>query len=258
MNYAVNKGYNYLSNKYNELKDKYPVVQAIEERVVGNPYDENGNLKYYTGTGMLDLLDGKSALELIKLGKGLKEKEAATRVIREAQSAKNASYIKNAGTVTVSKSGRTHFKPKPKGSGKYVRNIELLPQQSATVVEPITSAPKKYRFGPLDINNAYISAGTAGEMGLPGLQRMFIDDAQRIGSILHQKKGGKIYIKPENKGKFSRSAKAAGEGVQEHARKVVNNPNATTLQKRRAQFALNAAKWSHKKKKHANGGNIPN
>lgn len=70
--------------------------------------------------------------------------------------------------------------------------------------------------------------------------------------------GNGIHIKPENKGKFTRSAKAAGESVQEHAHKVVNNPNATTLQKRRAQFALNAAKWSHKKKKHCNGGKIPN
>lgn len=58
------------------------------------------------------------------------------------------------------------------------------------------------------------------------------------------KKGGKspIHIKPENKGKFSRSAKAAGEGVQEHAHHVMNNPNATALQKKRANFAIQSAK----------------
>lgn len=61
------------------------------------------------------------------------------------------------------------------------------------------------------------------------------------------KKGGKnkIHIKKENKGKFTASAKAAGQSVQEHARSVLNNPNATPLQKKRANFARNAAKWHH-------------
>ena len=72
------------------------------------------------------------------------------------------------------------------------------------------------------------------------------------------KKGGKspIHIKPENKGKFTASAKRAGEGVQEHAHHVMNDPNATTLQKRRANFTIQAARWSRKKKKHTNGGVI--
>lgn len=60
------------------------------------------------------------------------------------------------------------------------------------------------------------------------------------------KKGAKIHIKPENRGKFTKSAKAAGQSVQEHAKSVVNDPKATTLQKRRAQFAINAKKWNHK------------
>ena len=54
--------------------------------------------------------------------------------------------------------------------------------------------------------------------------------------------GSGIHIKPENKGKFSASAKRAGEGVQEHAHKVMNDPNATTLQKKRANFAIQAKK----------------
>ena len=69
--------------------------------------------------------------------------------------------------------------------------------------------------------------------------------------VLMMKKGAKIHIKKENRGKFSASAKRAGEGVQEHAHKVMNDPNATTLQKKRANFARNAAKW-----KHAKGGVI--
>ena len=54
-----------------------------------------------------------------------------------------------------------------------------------------------------------------------------------------------IHIKEENRGKFTASAKAAGESVQEHAHNVVKDPNATTLQKRRAQFAINATKFKH-------------
>lgn len=56
------------------------------------------------------------------------------------------------------------------------------------------------------------------------------------------KSGGKIHIKKKNRGKFTASAKRAGQSVQEHARSVLNNPNATPLQKKRANFARNAAK----------------
>lgn len=55
-----------------------------------------------------------------------------------------------------------------------------------------------------------------------------------------------IKIKKKNRGKFTKAAKAAGESVQEHARSVLNNPKATKLQKKRAQFAVNAKKWHHK------------
>ena len=60
------------------------------------------------------------------------------------------------------------------------------------------------------------------------------------------KKGAKIYIKPKNRGKFTASAKRAGESVQEHAHKVMRDPNASALQKKRANFAIQAKKW-HKK-----------
>lgn len=71
------------------------------------------------------------------------------------------------------------------------------------------------------------------------------------------KKGGKsgIYIKKKNRGKFTKSAKAAGEGVQEHAHKVMNDPNATPLQKKRANFAIQAKRWA---KKHQSGGELIN
>lgn len=57
------------------------------------------------------------------------------------------------------------------------------------------------------------------------------------------KEGSNIHIKKKNEGKFTESAKRAGESVQEHAKNVLNNPHSTTLQKKRAQFAVNAKKW---------------
>lgn len=54
------------------------------------------------------------------------------------------------------------------------------------------------------------------------------------------KSGGKIHIKKKNRGKFTESAKRAGKSVQEHARAVLNDPNATALQKKRANFAIQA------------------
>lgn len=64
--------------------------------------------------------------------------------------------------------------------------------------------------------------------------------------------GGKIYIKPENKGKFTASANRAGMGVQEFASHVLaNKDNYSSTQVKRANFAHNAAGW-----KHANGGHI--
>lgn len=57
----------------------------------------------------------------------------------------------------------------------------------------------------------------------------------------------KINIKDKNKGKFTASAKKAGKSVQEHATAVLHDKKATTLQKRRAQFAKNAKSWNHSK-----------
>ena len=57
--------------------------------------------------------------------------------------------------------------------------------------------------------------------------------------------GSPIHIKEKNRGKFTASAKAAGESVQEHASSVLKDPNATTLQKERANFAKNAKKFHH-------------
>lgn len=79
-----------------------------------------------------------------------------------------------------------------------------------------------------------------------------VDNKTHLDNIMNgylemMKKGSKIHIKKANRGKFTASAKRAGQSVQEHARSVLNNPNATPLQKKRANFARNAAKWHHNK-----------
>jgi len=61
-------------------------------------------------------------------------------------------------------------------------------------------------------------------------------------SLKKQGKSG-IVIKPQNKGKFTASAKKAGKSVQGQAKAVLDDPNASPTQKKRANFARNAAKW---------------
>ena len=63
--------------------------------------------------------------------------------------------------------------------------------------------------------------------------------------IQSYKKGSKIHIKKENRGKFTAAAKRAGMGVQEYASKVLSDPNASPQLKKRANFARNAKKWKH-------------
>ena len=69
---------------------------------------------------------------------------------------------------------------------------------------------------------------------------------QPIESSIRYKSGGKIYIKPSNRGKFTDSAKRAGMSVQEYARHILANKDkySSTLVKR-ANFARNASKWKH-------------
>lgn len=64
--------------------------------------------------------------------------------------------------------------------------------------------------------------------------------------VAEYKKGGIIHIKKKNRGKFTASAKKAGKSIQEYAKDIMNNQNATPLQRRRANFAIQAKRW-HKK-----------
>lgn len=74
-----------------------------------------------------------------------------------------------------------------------------------------------------------------------------------VGQLVQYKKGG-IYIKPENKGKFTAWASSHGMSVQEAASHVMANKekySSTTV--KRANFAKNASKWKKEK-----GGEVDN
>jgi hypothetical protein len=71
------------------------------------------------------------------------------------------------------------------------------------------------------------------------------EDLIDISHLIQFKKGG-IYIKPENKGKFTAWAQSHGMSVQEAASHVMANKekySSTTV--KRANFAKNASKWKH-------------
>lgn len=54
-----------------------------------------------------------------------------------------------------------------------------------------------------------------------------------------------IHIKESHRGIFSRAAKRAGQGVQEHAHSVMRSKTASGEEKKRANFAIQAKKWHH-------------
>jgi hypothetical protein len=76
----------------------------------------------------------------------------------------------------------------------------------------------------------------------PELSHPYGSSGKRLKTA-YMKRGG-INIKPENKGKFTASAKKAGMSVQGYANKIMANKEkySSTLVKR-ANFAKNAAKW---------------
>lgn len=60
--------------------------------------------------------------------------------------------------------------------------------------------------------------------------------------VLMAKKGSKIYIKPENRGKFNATKKRTGKSTEE----LTHSKNPVT--RKRAIFALNSRKWNKGKK----------
>lgn len=60
-----------------------------------------------------------------------------------------------------------------------------------------------------------------------------------IGIVPKYRNGGSIYIKPENRGKFTETMRRTGKTAEELSHS--SNP----LTRKRAIFALNARKWKH-------------
>lgn len=54
-----------------------------------------------------------------------------------------------------------------------------------------------------------------------------------------------IHIKKSKEGSFTRMAKKAGKSVQSEASAVLNDPDASSAAKKKANFARNAKKWHH-------------
>lgn len=63
-----------------------------------------------------------------------------------------------------------------------------------------------------------------------------------VGYLEMIKKGAKIYIKPENRGKFNATKKRTGKTTKE----LTHSKNPVT--RKRAIFALNSRKWNKGKK----------
>lgn len=121
-------------------------------------------------------------------------------------------------------------------------NIKTSREIDADLQNTINNLMNKIHLLPVNFDSTHPVFGAMGIYNIGNLWN-YSNSASKNTQLLYRKVGGKIHIKEENKGKFTRSAKAAGESVQEHARKVLNDPNATALQKKRANFARNAAKW---------------
>lgn len=55
-----------------------------------------------------------------------------------------------------------------------------------------------------------------------------------------------IHIAPSKRGSFTKMADKAGKSVQDEAKSVLSNPNASPSAKKKANFARNARKWNHR------------
>jgi hypothetical protein len=106
------------------------------------------------------------------------------------------------------------------------------------------SAKAKDPFSPLYWHKRFGTWQEGGEIPM-------MEDMMTMYNPYEIMKQGGIYIKPENRGKFTQQAQSAGMGVQEFASKVLGNKedySPTTV--KRANFARNAAGW----KKQMGGG----
>jgi len=139
---------------------------------------------------------------------------------------------------TNERKGKTHVVIGPDGTKKYFGDPKMGEKGKSKYGKEAFYARHKKNLDKNPYFRAYARAtwqegGTIGEEGMNQ-------------EPLFEYKDGGIYIKPENRGKFTAYAKAHGKGVQEMASHIMANKEdySPTLVKR-ANFARNAAKWKH-------------
>lgn len=116
---------------------------------------------------------------------------------------------------------------------EYIRTIEVSPEQQRAI-------QLQERFDQINRFNQLMKlAGienTATPAFMPETGVTMLDDIWNTGEYA---KGGKIYIKPENRGKFTALKKRTGKSASWF------KAHGTPAQKKMATFALNARKWKH-------------
>lgn len=147
-----------------------------------------------------------------------------TQQILQAQKAANTAR-------DLSRAKQTEYMSQVAREQNILRQVNILGNKATQTSKQLNNA-KTFAWGSMTTNPGWKATGIV-------VNKM---NDNQIGSY---KNGSEIYIKEKNRGKFTKSAKAAGESVQEHAAKVLSDPNATPLQKKRANFARNSAKWKH-------------
>lgn len=130
-------------------------------------------------------------------------------------------------------------------SEKYgVRKVDWQKDEATGDYKPVVSGKDAYHF---DSPKAPIRVNTIPNETydiMPTFEKELLDyDTPYANDILAMAEGGKIYIKPENRGKFTALKERTGHSASWF------KENGTPAQKKMATFALNAAKW-----KHNNGG----
>lgn len=147
-----------------------------------------------------------------------------TQQILQAQKAANAAR-------DLSRAKQAEYMSQVAREQDMLRQANILGNRATQASKQLNNA-KTFTWGSMATNPSWKAAG-------------IVVNEMNDGQIGSYKKGSEIHIKKENRGKFTASAKSAGKTVQQHARDVLADPNATPLQKKRANFARNAAKWKH-------------
>lgn len=149
--------------------------------------------------------------------------------------------------INESKAGEALFK-KIRNSQGYLQRMNNIGKEEAAInlQREISSLPKTAQKKITAILNRLNKAEAEYQMG--GAIPLFDYEQPMVDETMipmdYMEDGG-IYIKPQNRGKFTASANRVGMGVQEFARHVLSNPeDYSPLQRKRANFARNAKSWS--------------